>query len=676
LVAVQTSSTGEAGRSDETRRVAWAVFLLAMSLLAFELITTRLFAVIIWNHFAFLAISIGLFGFGVAGVAVYVFPRFFRPERAYAQLTATALLLPVTIWLVVIVLCALPIKMSFNATMFHYLRIVFLLTSLPFAVGGVGITLALLNWRESINRIYAFDLVGSALGCLLVIALLGALDGPTAALAIGLLPIGAALVLRPSWLALLLAVIVVGGVAVNHSDHWVRIKVARSKVQAPLYEEWNAFSRVTVARPHRKKYRGWWVAPDSDAKPIDGSLSIFIDGNAMTPMLLFDGDLEKVAIVLHDITAPAYHLRPNADDVLIIGPGGGKDVLAALASGAKRVKAAELNPIIARSIVSERFREFSGDIYHHPNVDLVVSEGRTAVRHDPTKYDIVSIALVDTSTAAAAGAYALTENSLYTVDAAQEFFEHLREDGVLTATSRNMAYLQPVTRLISIYREALLRMGATQVADKMAVLSATSEHLRFQTILVRPTGFSAEDASRVMALAEQYGFVPIYVPGHDIPASDEYPSIATYRELLTREDLSDFYESYIVDLRPVDDDRPFFFYQNRIRDMGSVLTTWNPGFLYGNGLFVISKVLVISALAVALFLILPLLVAKQAAMRDFQGSAPYFVYFLCLGAGFITLEVALVQMFGYYLGHPLLGLGVSLATMLLTTGIGSGLGGS
>ena len=182
----------------DSRRVAWAVLCVAMALLAFELVVTRLFSVILWNHFAFLAISVALFGLGVAGMAVYLLPSLFRPERAVDHLCACALLFPPVLWVAVAGLCALPIRMDFSRQMFTFLAIVFFTAALPFAVGGLVIALALTHWPRQVNRIYAFDLVGSALGCLLVIVLLGQLDGPSAALALGVLPALAALILRPS----------------------------------------------------------------------------------------------------------------------------------------------------------------------------------------------------------------------------------------------------------------------------------------------------------------------------------------------------------------------------------------------------------------------------------------------------------------------------------------------
>jgi hypothetical protein len=658
---------------ESAARVAGAVFLIALTLLAFELVVTRLFSVILWNHFAFLAISIALFGLGAAGIAVHVLPGWFSAERAVQQIRAFSLLLALVLWIVVPGLCALPIRMDFTRQMMGYLGTIFVLAALPFAIGGIAITLALKHWPRHTNRIYAFDLVGSGVGCLVVILLLELLDGPSAALALAVFPAAAALVLRRSWWLALLVAALACGAAVNAREQLVRIHVGRSNVLEPIFERWNAFSQVTVTEVG--EWRGWWVSPER-SEPAVPILGIQIDADAFTPMLAYDGDLSKVAVVLADLTSVAYHVAADAESALVIGAGGGKDVLTALASGVKHVRAVELNPIIAEDIVSGAFRDFTGDLYSDPRVELVIGEGRTVVRHDPSSYDIIQLSMVDTSAASAAGAFALTENSLYTLEAAQEFLGRLRPGGVLTSTWMNFPTLQGVNRLVALYAEALRRQGFSKVADRIAVVGAPTLHrwrLPLATMIVRPSGFSGADASFLRELCERYDFLPLYIPGDPFEAGVRW-DVDVIRRILSEVELESFYDSHSLDLRPVTDDRPFFFYQNRLRDAPQALFEWNPGPLYGNGQFILVKLMLISVVAVLLFMGLPLLLALWRGTGWLRGSGPFVLYFACLGVGFIVLEIALVQMFGYYLGHPLLGLGVSLTSLLLLTGIGSALG--
>ena len=630
------TSSEPPSHDSQSRRVAWAIFLVAMSMLAFELVLTRLFSVILWNHFAFLAISIGLFGFGVAGVTAFVLPQTFSAANAPRQLRALCFALPPVMWVVVAIVCALPIRMDFSNQMFLYLMLIFSLTSVPFMIGGMAITLALTHWPRQVNRIYAFDLVGSAIGCGLVIALLGVFDGPTVGIALGVLPAIALMVLRPSWVGTGLLALVVVFVGLNESEGWARVRIARSKVQQPIFEKWNAFSRVTVASA--SGFQGWWVSPHSTAPKVN-TLGIVIDGDAFTPMVHFDGDLDRVAILLDDLTALAFRLKTDAKQALVIGPGGGKDVLAALAAGVERVRAVELNPIIAHDIVSGEFRSFSGDLYRHPRVELEVGEGRTVVRHDEGRYDVLQISMVDTSAASAAGAYSLAENSLYTVSAAREFLQHLEPGGIVTTTWANFSNLEGVNRLVAVYDEALTQEGAETGHDKIAVIAGASAHkglgTPLATVLIKPSGFSDAESARLRDLVETGGFVPVYIPGDPLVGGTRADA-RVVRRLLSRRNLDEFFDEYRLDLTPVDDDRPFFFYQNRMRDLGTAFTTWNPGPLFGNGMFILVKLLLVSILAVVGFMVLPLVFRRRQELRDLAQNKAWLTYFCCLGTGFIV----------------------------------------
>ena len=176
-----------------------------------------------------------------------------------------------------------------------------------------------------------------------------------------------------------------------------------------------------------------------------------IDSAASTPILRFDGNLSKVGYLRYELTGLAYHLLgsdpiarkstesrenappgsdprtvPGSDPVtaLVIGPGGGRDLLTALVFGADRVEGVEVNPIIARDVMLGEFRDFSGSIYANPRVSVAIDDGRSYVRRSNERYDIIQASLVDTWAATAAGAYTLTENTLYTKEAFDDYLDH------------------------------------------------------------------------------------------------------------------------------------------------------------------------------------------------------------------------------------------------------------
>jgi len=190
--------------------------------------------------------------------------------------------------------------------------------------------------------------------------------------------------------------------------------------------------------------------------PVD-RMGIDIDAGAFTSIVQFDGNFEKIDYLRGDIAAVPYRLTPK-QEVLVIGAGGGQDVLIALLHGAQNVTAVEINPIM-RMIVNERFGDFSGRLYENPHVNFVVDEARSFIRNSSQQYDIIQATLVDTFAASAAGAFALSENYLYTREAFTDYWDHLKPNGILAMTRW---YFEPPTemyRLVAITLEALRTRG-------------------------------------------------------------------------------------------------------------------------------------------------------------------------------------------------------------------------
>ena len=183
--------------------------------------------------------------------------------------------------------------------------------------------------------------------------------------------------------------------------------------------------RVAV---YDREHGDWSLSPKFSG-PRGDSLFMDIDSAASTPILKGTGNPADAAYLRYELTALAYHLveRPAGFTALVIGPGGGRDLLSALVFGARHVDGVEINPIIARDVMLDRFRDYSGGVYAHPRVAIHVDDGRSFVRRSTTKYDVIQASLVDTWAATAAGAYTLTENSLYTSEAFGEYLDHLTD---------------------------------------------------------------------------------------------------------------------------------------------------------------------------------------------------------------------------------------------------------
>src|SRR4029077_18196981 len=240
-----------------------------------------------------------------------------------------------------------------------------------------------------------------------------------------------------------------------------------------LFSKWNSFSRVGVY----ERSHGDWSLSSAYTGALPDTRFMDIDSAASTPILHAAPDLSNVQYLRYELTALAYQLKSGAPfNALVIGPGGGRDLVSALVFGATRVDGVEINPIIANDVMRDRFSDFSGGIYTNPRVRIVIDDGRSFVRRTPDRYDVIQASLVDTWAATAAGAYTLTENTLYTVEAFSDYLDHLTDDGVLTITR----WMFDGLRLVSLAQEACARRGC-DAASRVAIV----RHDRVVTFLFK-----------------------------------------------------------------------------------------------------------------------------------------------------------------------------------------------
>jgi len=351
----------------------------------------------------------------------------------------------------------------------------------------------------------------------------------------------------------------------------------------------------------------------------------------------------------------------------VIGPGGGRDLASALVFGADRVDGVEINPIIADDVMRNRFHDFSGGIYSNARVRIAVDDGRSFVRRTPERYDVIQASLVDTWAATAAGAYTLTENTLYTVDAFNDYLDHLTDGGVLTITR----WVADGLRLVSLAQAACEHHGWS-AAERLAIVRQD----RVATFLLKKTPFTAGEVAQLHGVADRLGFDVLYAPGYGaagriLPTSevsiDGMPT-GDYARLVRAADRDQFYAAYRSDIRPTTDDRPFFFHTTKLQNQLDV--AFGKSMLFGNGLSALLTLLAISTALVALFVIGPLALAERGHAHP-PGWLAWLVYFGALGAGFMLIEVSVLQRFVLLLGHPVYSLTVTLFSLLLGTGLGA-----
>ncbi len=382
----------------------------------------------------------------------------------------------------------------------------------------------------------------------------------------------------------------------------------------------------------------------------------------------------KVANVASDLSAFAYRVKPSASRVCIIGAGGGKDVLAALMSGAGHVDAVEVNPLIVDDVMLGRYRAFTGNLYGRSDVTAVVSDGRAFVRRAGRgSYDIVHLSMVDTSAASTAGAYALTENGLYTKEAFVDFFSALGPGGLLSVSSVSLPELAVGIRLSTVARAALEALGADPAACIAAVQTPWSNgpDAVMTTLLAAPGGMPPELVKRIVRESAELGFSLAYAPGGvALPVTAEQRVIARVATAQDDSTLSHELSQLPLDVSATTDDRPFFFYQNRLSDLPRALSAKQPAHMFGNGLVILAKVALVATVLVLLFLVLPVVLRKKGAPKS-PRPAWALGYVACLGFGFMFVEIALLYRLSVYLGDPTATLSVVLFVLLVLGGAGS-----
>ena len=367
------------------------------------------------------------------------------------------------------------------------MALTYLVVAVPFVVSGVAICLILTRYPSSIGRLYAADLAGAALGCVLLIGVLSWSDGPTAVLWVAwLASIGAVAlaveaqssnIQRVAVAATVLLCLAAAGhtVMVRRGGGVIRLVYSKGIAETrPLYEKWNSYSRVRVTGdPEREgPAQGWGLSSTVPPTRLR-QLQLDIDSWAGTVMTHFDGDFSTVAgLKYQDVTNVGYYLR-SGQSALVIGAGGGRDVLSALAFGAAiSATAVDINKDIIGTVTG-RFGSFTGFSKPDPRVRFVNDEARSFVaRSTDRSHGTIQISLIDTWAATAAGAFVLGENSLYTVEAWTAFLRHLSDDGLLTVSPQWYLRDRPAEmyRTTTIAVEALEAIGVTEPRRHIAIV--------------------------------------------------------------------------------------------------------------------------------------------------------------------------------------------------------------
>ena len=659
-------------------RTRISVFLITLSGLVLEVGLTRIYSASIWYHFAFVAISVALLGWGLGGFTVHLLKQRVRISMDTAALVAVlyAGAIPVCLWLLV----RYPFEMD-------RLPLYFLAPLLPFFLAGMTLSIIFDLHRAVAGSLYFFDLLGAAIGAVLVTLLLHALGGEAALLVGAVAPAVAALLLslspasraeesnqrdarfvaNPSppalsqrereqstrgllpreplltrglltrsvrWFAI--AGIVLTAVTAFSAIKFGMFRVVPGTTKAMRNQMdaapgsritqtgWNAYSRIDCVEG----------LPNTFAR-------LYIDSDAWTGIRVWDGRIDSAQDMRDSYRALPFRLTPNAE-ALVIGPGGGADVVAALASGSRKVTAVELNPLMLKFVRNYGAR--AGDLYDRPDVETIQSEGRNFISRTNRKFDIIFLGFVDSWASVASGGLSLSENYLYTTEAFRAYYDHLTDNGILVILRWEM----DIPRVVS---NSVAMLGAEAAAKRIVVLMEkqnSPNDIPQMLFMLRKRPFTDAETKEISEKWTQAN--RIIMPGGPAP-----PLIADV--LAGRKSLQQYEAESPRFVGAVWDDSPFYFAIDRPYRMPGTIAERLLKWLLGPSM----GMLVLFATFGR---------PRRATLGPYAGS---LIYFAALGFGFIAVELALLQNLTLLVGHPIYTLSVLLFTLLAFGGIGSAL---
>ncbi|MCE1248066.1 MAG: hypothetical protein LWY06_15605 [Firmicutes bacterium] len=643
------------------------VFFTGMAVIILEIGLTRIFSIALWHHFAFLSISIALFGMGVSGVFLSVKPDILKNDF-YKTVFNFACLLSISNLAAFFIFTHLKLDVRNLGEITNLLKFIvfYLFLALPFFFAGCVMSSIMSKKSEIVQKLYFWDLIGAGSGCLAVVFLIGITGGQGIVILSSLMSAAAAFVLLKGvkketsakftiplavWILALIAVIPFSGSIFSITLPADKaLSYYQTKGAKVVDSVWNSFSRVDAFTPV-PEYT-WGLSHEYKGRVPD-QIGITIDGDGFTSVVRFDGDLNKIEFPLYTLSSIVHNLNGEGD-ALIIGAGGGIDVLSARKYGAKNIDAVEINPAIS-GLASKKYRDYGGKLFEQPGINLFTAEGRNFIKRTQKQYNLVYLPLVDSWAATYSGAYSLSENYLYTIEAFRDYYNHVNPGGYISISRWEHKPGLPVQS----FRLCALAVSATGQDLRNSVVITSQEKLL--NFIWKKGDFTPQELEKIKSYCERCKFNIIYLPG----MQNDFTAV------LNPASSGAFTSAFPFDISSVSDDRPFFY----LIDRWNLLPVYFQKALEKKVEFpvvftITFTVLILSIVFSVVFMLIPLK-AKGIGNFTAKSSLLYMIYFGFLGAAFMFVEITLMTKFSLFLGHPSFSLSVVLFALLVFTGAGS-----
>lgn len=665
-----------------------AIALASASALAYEVLLIRLFSIIQWHHFAYMIISLALLGYGVSGTLLTLGGE--KLLRRFDTIFPLCFgLFGLTMLGGFLVAQRLPFnaqELLWDPQQILWLSGIYLVLAMPFVFVATALGLAYMRFDAQMGRLYGADLLGAGCGSLAIVLLLF-WARPDDAL---------------RWLACLgLAAAALAAWELKHPRHtlawlvcallplalpaaWTQLVMSPYKPQSQLLqikdariarETWSPLGLIdAVESPSAPLRHAPGLALSATQEPPP-QVAVFNDGDGMSVITRFDGDIAPLAYLDQQTSALPYHVR-QPRRVLILGSGGGSDVLLALYRQIAAIDAVEFNPQMI-ALVNGEYGEFSGHLYQRPGVRVLMAEARGFVRDSHERYDLIQLSLLDAPAAAAGGLHALNENYLYTVEAFQDFLQHLDTNGMLAITRWLEIPPRDALKLFATAIEALHRNGITDPGRHLVLIRGWQT----STLLIKAATFSETELAAVRAFCEARYFDTAYYPGMGANEANRFnrlrePAFFEGANALLGPESKRFRADYKFNLEPATDEQPFFFNFFKWSALPEIFALRGQGGmpLLEWGYLILVATAVQALLASVLLILLPLAfksLARELLRRGSGAAARVAGYFAALGLAFLFVEIAFLQKFILFLHHPVYAAAGVLSGFLVFAGLGS-----
>ena len=666
-----------------------SVGILSASALAYEVLLMRLFSIIQWHHFAYMIIGLALLGYGISGTVISIYKRQLLARFSHIYMFCLLLFSFTTVGCFL-----LAQNIPFNAeeilwdpNQIWYLGMMFLLLTIPFFLAASAICLSFIRYQMKVPYIYAVDLFAAGLGGLIILLLLYWLFPQWALIVIGISGLLAVIVAARELniafqhgmiggnLIMIGVLIYIGTlVELNISPYKSLNQTLRIDGTEIIAERSSPLGYLSVLQSKQVPLR---YAPGLSLKAQQeppAQLGVFVDGDNMSAITQYPNTLDELHYLDQMTSAAPYHLN-RINQVLVIGAGGGADVLQARLHNVTTIDAIELNPQVV-NLLKHSYSKFAGHLYQQGNINIFTKEARSFLSGSSTKYDLIQLSLVDAFNASASGLYALNESYLYTLEAVGQYLNHLNDGGYLAMTRWIKLPPRDSLKLAATAIVALEKQGVTSAAKQLVLLRSWQT----STLLIKNGEFSAAELKALQAFCLQRAFDLAYTPTLGMTETNRFNILAepvffqAVTSMLSNERES-FLQQYKFNLQPATDDQPYFhhfFKWSTFKEIFQLRQAGGMPLMEWGYIILVVTLLIATLLSIAL-IIVPLWFfhrAKLAATGKIKRSSVFY-YFAAIGLAFLFIEIAFIQKFTLFLHHPILTIAVVLTAFLIFAGAGS-----